>query len=162
MTRQELRPFWLGLSAGAAVAALSGAVCLGNSETVLRSSFASALTHPGQQLQVKDVASARPISGSEEFWLSAMRRDASSPVKTVSVGDQISLSLSGHRRTFEVASVSDFTPQVTHIDTSSTPGHFVLVSARDANDPAAPPVRFIMEIEQGGAPIVAGRGGRTL
>jgi hypothetical protein len=161
MTRHELRPFWIGLSAGVAVAALASAVCFANSETVLRSSFATALTHSGQ-LQTKDVASAAPISGSEEFWLSAMRGDNSSPVKAVSVGDQISLSLSGHQRRFEVASVSEFTPKVTQIDTSATPSHFVLVTARDASDPAAPPVRFIMEIEQSGAPIVAGSGGRSL
>jgi len=161
MTKQELRPFWLGLSAGAMVAVLAGALFVASSESVLRSSFATALTRTN--LPVKETASAAPISGSEDFWLSAMRRDGNVPVtKTVSVGDQISLSLGGERRTLEVSTVSDFAPQSTKIDTSAGPTHYVLVTARDVKDTAARPVRFVMEFEQSAAPLVAGRGGRTL
>lgn len=164
MAKQELRLFWAGLSAGVFTAALAVALFLFNSEALLRSSFASALTRSGPQAQAKvAVASAAPISGSEEFWLTAMRHDGNAPVtKTVSVGDQISLTLGGERRTLEVATVADFAPQVTQIDTSSGPSRFVLVTARDVNDASARPVRFVMEIEQGSAPVVAGRGGRTL
>jgi hypothetical protein len=92
-----------------------------------------------------------------------MRRDGNGPVtRTVSVGDKISLSLGGERRTLEVATVADFAPKITEIDTSTGPSHFVLVTARDVNDSSAHPVRFVMEFEQGVAPVVAGRGGRTL
>ena len=162
MTKQEVgRPFWLGMTAGAAVAAIAGALLFANSETLLRSSFQTALdrTNP----PAKELASAAaPVSGSEDFWLSAMR-DGTAPVnKTVSVGDQISLNLGGVHRTLEVATVSDFAPQITQIDTSAGPSHFVLVTARDPNDSAARPIRFVMEIQQGGAPVLAGRGGRTL
>ena len=67
-----------------------------------------------------------------------MRRDGNAPVtKTISVGDQISLSLGGERRTLEVATVADFAPQITEIDTSAGPSHFVLVTARDVNDVSA-------------------------
>jgi hypothetical protein len=161
MTKQELRPFWLGLSAGAVAAALVAALFFTNSESVLRSSFATALTRTS--LPAKEVASSAPISGSEDFWLSAMRRDGNAPVtKTILVGDQISLTLGGERRTFEVATVADFAPQITQIDTSAGPSNFVLITARDVNDVSARPVRFVMELEQGVAPVVAGHGGRTL
>ncbi len=165
MTKQELRPFWLGLSAGAMASVVAAAAFFANSGSVLSSSFATALTRTS--LPAKELASAAPasgpISGSEDLWLSAMRRDGNGPVtKTVSVGDQISLSLGGERRTLEVATVADFAPQITQIDTSASPSHFVLVTARDVNDAAARPVRFVMEFEQGTAQVVAGRGGRTL
>jgi hypothetical protein len=161
MTKQQLRPFWLGLSAGAMVATVAVALFFANSETVLRSSFTTALTRAA--LHTKEIASAAPISGSEEFWLAAMRRDRNAPVtKTISLGDKISLTLGGERRTLEVATVADFAPQTTEIDTSAGPTHFVLVTARDVNDATARPVRFVMELEQGLAPLVAGRGGRTL
>lgn len=160
MTKQELKPFWLGLTAGAAVAAIAGALFFANSETVLRKSFQTALNRTS--VQAKEVASAPPISGSEDFWLTAMR-DGTTPVnKTISVGDQISMNLGGVRRTLEVATVSDFSPQITQIDTSSVPSHLVLVTARDLGNTAARPIRFVMEIQQGGAPVVAGRTGRTL
>lgn len=161
MTRRHVRPFWLGLSAGATMAAIAAASFLASSETVLRSSFTTALTRVSEPTKL--AASAAPISGSEEFWLTAMRNDGSAPVtRPVSVGDQISMTLSGHHRTFEVSAVSDFSPKITEIDTSSAPAHFVLVTARDTKDPSARPVRFIMEIDRGGAPFVGSRGGRTL
>ena len=110
MTKQDVRPLWLGLSAGAAVAVLTGGLSLINSETVLRSSFATALTHTS--IPAKEIASAAPVSGSEEFWLSAMRRDGNAPVtKTINVGDRIALSLGGERRSLQVATVADFSPQ---------------------------------------------------
>lgn len=165
MTRQQMRPFWLGLSAGATIAAVGAAFFFANSETVLRTSFATALTNAANAAAspAQTVASSAPISGSEEFWLTAMRHDDSQPVaRPVSVGDQISMTLSGHRRTFEVATVSDFAPQITEIDTSSGPAHFVLVTARDVSNPNARPVRFVMEIDRGNVPMVGGRAGRTL
>ena len=92
-----------------------------------------------------------------------MRRDGNAPVtKTILAGDQISLTLGGERRTFEVATVADFAPQMTQIETSAGPSHFVLVTARDVSDASARPVRFVMELEQGVAPVVAGHAGRTL
>jgi hypothetical protein len=150
------------MTAGVAVAGIAGALLFANSETVLRSSFQTALNRTN--LPAKGFAAAAPVSGSEDFWLSAMR-DGTTPVnKTISVGDQISLKLGGVHRTLEVATVSDFAPQITQIDTSAGPSHFVLVTAHDLNDQSAHPIRFVMEIQQGGAPVVAGaaRGGRTL
>jgi hypothetical protein len=166
MTKQEpARHFWLGLTAGSAVALAAGALFFVSSEANLRSSFQTALDSRVSQpaKEIASAAAAQPISGSEDFWLSAMR-DGSAPVlKTISVGDQISLDLGGIHRTLEVSTVSDFTPQITQIDTSNAPNHLVLVTAHDVNDPAIRPVRFVMEIQQGGLPVVAGgRNGRTL
>jgi hypothetical protein len=164
MTKQDAaRPFWLGLTAGAAISVAAVALLFASSETVLRSSFQTALDNR-TSLPSKEVASATPpISGSEDYWLSAMRDGAAPVNKTISVGDQISLDLGGVHRTLEVATVADFAPQITQIDTSAAPTHFVLVTAHDANDPSSRPIRFVMEIQQGAAPVVAsGRNGRTL
>lgn len=160
MTRQHIRPFWIGLC-GMAVAAIVATSFFASSETVLRTSFATALTHASSP--ARDVASLNPVSGSEDYWLTAMRRDDSAPItKTVSVGDQISLTLGGHPRTFAVASVSDFAPQITEIDTSAGPEHFILVTARDVKNPNARPIRFVMEIDRANAAIIGSRGGRSL
>ncbi len=167
MTKQEVtRPSLVGFAAGTAVAGASLALLFASSETVLRSSFQTALENRANQVEAKlpEVAETKPpVSGSEDFWLSAMR-DGSAPItKTVSVGDQISLNLGGVRKTLEVSTVSDVAPQITQIDTTSGPSHFVLVTARDLKDSSSLPVRFVMEIQQGGLPVLAGgRGGRTL
>jgi len=161
MKRQQMRPFWLGLSAGVAVAVIAATSFFASGETVLRSSFATALTQAAPP--TKDVAWITPVSGSEDYWLTAMRRDDNSPItKAVSVGDQISLTLGGHNRTFAVASVSDFSPQITEIDTSAGPEHFILVTARDVKNPNDRPIRFVMEVDGANATIIGSRGGRTL
>ena len=161
MTRQPIRPFWLGLTVGATVAVVAATSFFASSETVLRKSFATALTQAASP--AKDVASITPISGSEDYWLTAMRRDDSTPItKAVAVGDKISLTLGGHNRTFAVASVSDFSPQITEIDTSAGPERFVLVTARDVKNPNERPIHFVMEIDGANATIIGSRGGRTL
>ena len=167
MTKQDVtRSFWPGLVAGATITGAAMALFFASSESVLRSSFQTALNDRAEATPAKQVAaatSAAPISGSEDFWLSAMR-DGTAPVtKAISVGDQISLDLGGTRRTLEVSTVSDFAPQITQIDTSIAPSHLVLVTARDLSDSSARPIRFVMEIQQNGLPVVAGsRNGRTL
>jgi hypothetical protein len=167
MSKQEVtRSPLLGLIVGTAVFGAATALLFTSSETVLRSSFKVALDHHALNTAIpaKDVADASaPVSGSEDFWLSAMR-DGSAPItKTVSVGDQISMNLGGVHRTLEVSTVSDFAPEITQTNTSSAPSHFVLVTARDLKDASQRPVRFVMEIQQGGVPVIAGgRAGRTL
>jgi len=167
MTKQEpTRQLWLGLTAGTAVAVAAGALFFVSSESTLRSSFQTALNSRAALQPVKQLASAapgQPISGSEDFWLSAMRDGSAPMIKTISAGDQISLDIGGMHRTLEVSTVADFAPQITQIDTSNAPSHLVLVTAHDLNDQSARPVRFVMEIQQGGLPVVAGgRNGRTL
>ncbi len=138
-----------------------GTMAATSSETLLRSSFSTALNNTVINQVV--AAKSAPISGSEDFWLSAMRQDGRSSItKAVSIGDQISLSLGGERRTLEVAAVSEFTPQITEIDTSSSHSRLVLVTARDTSNSARQPIRFVMEIEKPSAADGQGRGARAL
>ena len=61
MTKQELRPFWLGLSAGAMMAVLAAASFFASSETVLRSSFTTALTRTAAAPQAREVAEKKNL-----------------------------------------------------------------------------------------------------
>lgn len=145
---------WPRVLSGTAVLGLGlfGTFAATSSETLLRKSFTAALDTPDATPQ--RLAGPVQISGSEDFWLSAMRHDGRTPVtKTVSIGDQISLSLGGERRTLEVASVAEVAPQVTEIDTGPGASRFVLVTARDTAKTSATPIRFVMEIDAG--PVVA-------
>ena len=134
-----------GLATTAALAA--SAVVSTSSETVLRNSFTTALG--GSVTAGQQVAKSAPVAGSEDFWLTASRSEGSLAVtKTVSVGDHIALTLGGQNRQLEVAAVSDYAPATTEIDTRSSTGHFVLVTARDTASNTASSIRFVMEIEQ--------------
>jgi hypothetical protein len=125
------------------VAAAGGAST--SSEALLRSSFSAAIGK-SQPAAERPVASL-PVAGSEDFWLNAMRTDAPLSIsKTVSIGDHISMTLDGEARRFTVQSVSDVTPAITTIDTTSEPQRYVLVTAQDANDPQAKPLRLVVEI----------------
>ncbi len=145
----------------AAAVGLFGTMATTSSESLLRSSFSTALDgNGGRQIAA---AKSAPISGSEDFWLSAMRQDGRSPMtKAVSIGDQISLSLGGERRTLEVAAVAEFTPKMTEIDTSSTHSRFVLITARDTSKRTGQPIRFVMEIENLGGVDGRGQSARAL
>ncbi|MFN0219628.1 MAG: hypothetical protein ACKVP4_12540 [Hyphomicrobium sp.] len=125
------------------------------SENSIRKSFTAALkTAP---------TVAAPLAGSEEYWLSALRPDGPAPVtKTVSVGDRIAMTLSGEERSFVVASVAEFSPEVTAVGTATAPTRFVLVTARDEKNEAAKPIRFVMEIEGAAAAVATRRTGRAL
>jgi hypothetical protein len=147
--------------AGAAILATAATVVLTSGETMLRTSFNTALNNVN--LAAPKIANRAPVSGSEDYWLSAMRADGVGPVtKTISVGDKISLSFGGERRTLRVASVSEFSPQITEIDTTSGPNRFVLVTALDAADRDARPIRFIMDVAGTPAPVAKRLTGRTL
>jgi hypothetical protein len=136
-----------------AAAAITGAaLSSATSETALRKSFVTAL-----ETKASDITKPSPRVASEAEWLSALRPDGPAPVtKTVSVGDRIVMTLSGVERTFLVASVAEFTPEIRTVDTASSPSRLVLVTARDAKDQTTKPIRFVMEIE-GEAPAVATR-----
>ena len=85
----------------------------------------------------------------------------SAQIRSITVG-RFPLVVEIYRRTFAVASVSDFAPQITEIDTSAGPEHFILVTARDVKNPNARPIRFVMEIDGANAAILGRRGGRSL
>lgn len=160
----RLSRFLKPATAAAALAALAAGMTLltQSSETMLRSSFARALD-PIPDPSNEPAVAANPLSGSEEFWLTAMNREVAQPVsKSVSLGDRITFTLDGKERQYRVTSVSDFEPGKTEIDTRARPIRLVLVTARDTNDITARTVRFVMEIEGDPATVVSGTPARTL
>lgn len=148
------------LSAAACIAVFGIGLSSSTSESVLRASFANAI----EGSRVANAATRPgPVSGSEEYWLNDANRTARAELKkAVSVGDTISLDLGGEHRTLQISKISEYTPHVTEIDTSTHPTRFVMVTARDSADPAARPVRLVMEIGQPAASITALRSGRAL
>ena len=155
-------------TAGAALLVLGGgaAVLTQSSETLLRSSFARAL-QPANAPVVANVSldtrhASLPISGSEEFWLTAMGRDVAMS-KGVSLGDRITFTLDGKERNYRVTSVSEIKPATTRVDTRAFNTRIVLVTARDTSaDPSARSIRFVIEIPGTPPSVVAGRGARAL
>jgi hypothetical protein len=149
----------LGAAIGAGAAFLP--VLTTNSEALLRSSFSSAL---GIQASTPQrLAKSVPLAGSEDFWLSAVRSEGGLPVtKTVAIGDTITITLAGTERKLEVASVSEVTPNITEIDTTTGSSRFVLVTAKDQFNAGARAIRFVMEIEAAPAGLVTQQAERAL
>lgn len=163
MTR-VIRPSLILLSATAALA-LCGTVLSTSSETLLRSSFASALSPEAPARTGTEVAKAPPVAGSEDFWLSgmaaALRPVGHGPIaKGVAVGDKITLTFGGTKRTLLISAVEDVGVSMTQVDTAQAPSRVVMITAREAKDGASP-VRFMMEIAGEPAPVLTKRTGRT-
>lgn len=145
--RNILSTLTLGALSAAALFA-SGIIFASNSETVVRDSFSIALSGAPAVTPARTVKSV-PVAGTEEYWLTSMGRDGGLPItKTVAIGDQIGLTVRGEQRQLKVCSVSEFSPEITEIDTRTAPSRLVLVTARDTSDKDARPVRFVMEIDQ--------------
>ncbi len=126
-----------------------GSSFLPGGDAALRTSFETALK--SKQVVETRLTSGAPIAGTEDYWLSAARGDAPGPImKNVAIGDEINFSVGGERRTFKVQAVSEYTPELTAIDTGDGHGRFVLVTAKDKVHPEALAVRFLVEIEHGG------------
>ncbi|MGL4397557.1 MAG: hypothetical protein ACRCS9_13535 [Hyphomicrobium sp.] len=123
-----------------------------SSEALLRSSFSHAL-NTTTAVAAHKAAKSVPVAGTEDYWLSAMRQQPGAPLtKAVAIGDRITLTLAGIDRNFEVASVANYDPGVTEIDTRAAASRFVVITARDSGDADARPIRFIMELEGSVAP----------
>lgn len=150
------------LVTGTALAGVTGlAFAATSAETLLRSSFKTALALPSEATPLSRPKAA-PLSGTEDYWLSAMQQDGRGLLgKTVSIGDRIAMTLGGVERHMEVSAVAEFQPNITAIDTASNATRLVLVTARDTRDLAAHPIRFVMEIETGAAPLITAKAART-
>lgn len=152
--------------AGVALTAFCGAIVVaGNSESLLRSSFDQAIRKSAEAPATQ--TSRIPVSGSEDFWLTAFTNDRTNdggqPVsKSVTIGDRISMTLGGVEKRLEVASVSEFDPKTTEIDTRARSVRLVLVTARDSSDNRARPIRFVMEVETTPEQGVAAAPAKTL
>ncbi len=158
-SKLAMRTAALTVFAGAGVFVASGAAGT-SSEAILKSSFSAAIA--------ADPAAARvgkqlPVAGSEDFWLKAATAEASTNVaKVVSIGDSIAMTVGGTSKQLKVEAVSDVAPPTTEIDTSADPQHLVLVTARDAKDANAKPIRFILEIPVADPAVRPGETARVL
>lgn len=156
------------LLSGVAITGLSvAALSPSSSENLLRSTFKSALADLGAAQTQIAPAKIVPQAGTEDFWLSAMQpvmRNASSAplTKTVSVGDRVTMTISGVERHLEISNVAEFEPKVTAVDTTPDVTRFVLVTARDSSDAKARPIRFAIEIQPGAAPLPGTKTARAL
>ena len=131
--------------AGFALLTASAGVLTQSSETLLRSSFQRALGPTSSPLATAEAGQKAPVAGTEEFWLTAMGRDAS-VTRGVSLGDRITLTLDGKERSFRVTSVSDISPAATHIDTHPRTDRLILVTAKDTADALSRPIRFVIDL----------------
>jgi hypothetical protein len=130
-------------------------------DTALKQTFADALER--QSAPLKQLAKGVPVSGSEDYWLSAARDTAAMPAtKAVAIGDNISMTLGGVNRTFKVASVAELSPVVTEVDTGARDGRFVMVTAHDAAEGSARLVRFVMEVDRNTSAATNTPSGRAL
>lgn len=121
----------------------AAAMTLGNGDAVVERGFQRAFADldsksvPGKSLQV--------VAGSEEFWLTHLVRDAGPAVtKPVAVGDRITINSNGIDRVLSVVTVDKLDSQVLPIS-SERPQPLLLVTCRDAAQPEARPVRFLIE-----------------
>lgn len=138
-----LRP--ASAAAGLALLAASAGVLTQSSETLLRSSFERALGPAPAVIKTAEAGQKAPVAGTEEFWLTAMGRDAS-VTRGVSLGDRITLTLDGKERSFRVTSVSDISPAATRIDTHPRNDRLILVTAKDTADALSRPIRFVIDL----------------
>ncbi len=131
-----------------------------SSEAMLKSSFSAAIA---SDPTVARVGKQLPVAGSEDFWLSAASADVAPGLsKAVSIGDSIDMTVGGTSKKLKVEAVSEVAPATTEIDTATDPQQLILVTARDAKDASAKPIRFIMHIPVAEPDVRDGENGRVL
>ncbi|MEI9902509.1 MAG: hypothetical protein WDN31_23200 [Hyphomicrobium sp.] len=88
------------------------------------------------------------IAGSEEFWLTHVVHDPDGAVvKPVSIGDRITITSNGAERVLHVVNIDRLDSQVMPIS-SERQSPLLLVTCRDAAEPQARPVRFLIEADE--------------
>jgi hypothetical protein len=131
-------------------------VALTNSDALVARGFATALeteVSPGAASQQTQQAL---VSGSEEFWLTRNHQEGVAPASwstpltaslDVSVGDRITVTSGGTKRTLEVIEVSDVPANVTRIDVNDGSQGRRLVVCRDLTAGSGYLVRFLTQPE---------------
>jgi len=155
--RKNLPIAVLGL---AAVGLGAAAMTLGNGDAVVERGFERAFANmdgnaaPGKPLPV--------VAGSEEFWLTHLVHDAGGTItKPVAVGDRITINSNGRDRVLHVVTVDKLDSQVLPIS-SERPTPLLLVTCRDAAEPEARPVRFLIEAGDELPVLSSAKAARTL
>jgi hypothetical protein len=138
----------------------AGAMTIGNGDAVVESGFQRAFAKldgtadRGKPLPV--------VAGSEEFWLTHLVHDAGQATpKLVAVGDRITINSGGRERVLSVVTVDKLDSQVLPVS-SERPTPLLLVTCRDAAEPQARPVRFLIEAGEGLPAMSSAKAARTL
>lgn len=145
--RKALIALVLSLSAATAVAfANTGNLVERAFETALQQSVPPAV-------QTQHVASnGAPVAGSEDFWLSPAGLAATTAQREVTLatwaapvrlGAILTLTVAGEPMKLEVVDITDLSPPVTRVDTSSGADDLVVVTLREAGKPDAPVLRLV-------------------
>jgi hypothetical protein len=121
----------------------AAAVSLGNGDAVVEHGFERAIAKLGDKAPSKKALPV--VAGSEEFWLTHVVHDAgATATKPVAVGDRITINSGGAERVLHVVTVDRLDSHVLPIS-SERPSPLLLVTCRDAAEPEARPVRFLIE-----------------
>lgn len=136
-----------------------------STEQMMRTGFASAIAQTGptgdtlasapashrkghEAVTVASRGPAMPVSGSEDYWLSAQKTDSNIRLTrtTPSVGDYVSLRLNGRNVSLEITAIAPLDPAVTRIDVRQSPDRPLLITARDGRKRDARPVSFVVKL----------------
>ncbi len=148
MARTQLRLTNLPVAAmGIAVAGLgAAALSFCNGDAVVERGFERALATMAEHPDRRKTA-ATAVSGSEQFWLSHAVHDGSAVfTKPVSVGDHITINSSGKERILDVVAVQKLDSSLV-LASTERPTPLLLVTCQDRANPAARPVRFLIEAD---------------
>jgi hypothetical protein len=136
------------------------AMTLGSSDTVVERGFERALASRAEQPNTKIAAPA--VAGSEQFWLTHVVHDASSPItKPVAVGDRVTITSAGREQVLHVVTIDKLDPQIIPIS-SERPTRLLLVTCRDQANPESRPVRFLIEADDALPTLSSAKAARAL
>lgn len=146
----------------------AAAMAFANTGTLVERSFESALMQQRApaSLSERTANSGPQVAGTEDFWLSpaglainAAPREVSlamwaAPVK---LGTTLTLTVAGEPLVLEVIDITDLSPSVTRVDTSSAPANLVVVTLREAGKPEGPLLRLVTGAGHTPHPVTAQR-----
>lgn len=143
-----------GLGLGAA------AMTIGNGDAVVERGFQRAFAKLDGSVERSKPLPV--VAGSEEFWLTHLVHDAGPATpKLVGVGDRITINSGGRERVLSVVTVDKLDSQLLPVS-SAPPTPLLLVTCRDASEPQARPVRFLIEAGDGTPAMSSAKAARTL
>jgi hypothetical protein len=148
-----------GLALLAALAAVS-AIASTNTDLLVARGFSAALTRAPGLVSAPPLATASPVSGSEDFWL---RQAVAQPSlesgislaswsAPVSLGARLTLTVAGREQSLEVTEISDLPQAATHLNSTGKSKRLVMVSCQEPGKPGAVVLRLIVEADPAAAP----------
>ena len=139
----------------------AAALILGIGDGVVERGFERALASRADRPNIEKAAGPT-IAGSEEFWLTHVVHDASTPfTKPVAVGDRVTITSGGREQVLHVVTVDKLDSNIIPIS-SERPTRLLLVTCRDEARPDARPVRFLIEADEELPAVSSARTARAL